>query len=101
MKKTSAQESTPSPKAKNLSRDINANPGGVFMSMALDMSWKLAIVVVVPIVFGNYLDNHIKGAHQLFLILGFILAFCLTLVVMYTTTQEANLLTKDIKKAKK
>jgi F0F1-type ATP synthase assembly protein I len=45
----------------------------LFFSMALDMTWQLAIVVIVPIVGGYLLDQHFRTTPWL-TILGFLVA---------------------------
>ena len=57
--------------------------------MALDMSWRLAIVVVIPIVAGFKLDEKFSTA-PLLTILGFLLAIGGTILVLRRTLQEAG-----------
>jgi len=57
--------------------------------MAIDMSWKLAIVVLVPIIGGYELDKHLKTSPA-FIIAGFLLAMAGMALVMWQTLQTAN-----------
>lgn len=65
------------------------NPQSVFVSMALDMSWRLAAVVLVPIVGGYELDSHI-GSTPLITVIGFLLAIGGVVVVMQQTVRAAG-----------
>ena len=57
--------------------------------MALDMTWRLAIVVLVPIIGGFYIDKWLDMS-PVFLITGFVLAMAGTALVMWQTMQAAN-----------
>ena len=61
----------------------------VFISLALDMSWRLAIVVLVPIIGGFKLDEAIDSMPA-FTILGFVLAMGGMALVFWYTLQNAN-----------
>ena len=61
----------------------------VFISMALDMSWRLAIAVLVPIIGGFKLDETLKTTPVL-TIVGFLLAMGGMALVMWQTLQTAN-----------
>jgi F0F1-type ATP synthase assembly protein I len=94
MPKTKAPTKTQSPqtsddKTQHSEVDPAPNPTTVFVSMALDMSWRLAIVVLLPIIAGFKLDEHFKLT-PLLTITGFLLAMAGTAIVMWTTLQEAN-----------
>jgi F0F1-type ATP synthase assembly protein I len=76
--------------AKNSSKVENTtSPSGVFIGMALDMSWRLAIAVLVPIIGGFELDNQFETSPFLF-ILGFVLAMAGMYLVMKQTVKTAN-----------
>jgi F0F1-type ATP synthase assembly protein I len=60
-----------------------------FMSSALNMSWRLAVTVVVPIVAGVKLDEHFKSAPSLTL-LGFMIAAVAGCVAVWGTIKELN-----------
>jgi F0F1-type ATP synthase assembly protein I len=79
----------------------------VFISMALDMTWRLAVVVLVPIIGGFYLDQWLNMT-PVFTITGFFLAMAGIAVVFWQTLQTANTVeipkgsdTKAAKKPKK
>lgn len=61
----------------------------IFVTMALDMSWRLAIVVLVPIIGGFELDQWLDTTPVL-TIVGFILAMGGMGLVMWQTLQAAN-----------
>lgn len=66
-----------------------------FMMAALNMSWQLAIVVLVPLLFGSWLDTHF-GMSPFGIIVGFILAMVgLSLVVM----RQLKLVTPQVTQA--
>lgn len=90
MKQSSAPLSTPNP-AKG---EVKQNPDGVnqrrlFLVAVLDMSWQLAIVVLVPIIAGVELDKKF-GTGNTLLFVGLGLAVVLSTVVMWRTIQAAN-----------
>lgn len=57
--------------------------------MALDMTWRLAIVVLVPIIGGFQLDKALDTS-PVFFISGFVLAMTGMGLVMWRTVQAAN-----------
>lgn len=61
----------------------------VFISMALSMTWRLAIVVLVPIVGGYYLDQWLNMT-PVFTITGFFLAMAGIGLVFWQIMQSAN-----------
>lgn len=74
----------------------------LFFSMGLDMSWRLALSVLIPIIGGVELDKHLKTAPA-FLIAGFVFATLLAIVTIRRTLKLANQLpfaeiTKGMKK---
>lgn len=76
--------------AKNSSKVEQAkSPSGVFVGMALDMSWRLAVVVLVPIIGGFYLDKAFATS-PLLTIVGFVLAMAGMALVMKQTVDAAN-----------
>ena len=75
----------------------------LFFSMGLDMSWRLALSVLIPIIGGAALDNHFQTGH-IYLIAGFVVAVALAIVTIRRTLKLANNLpfaelTKGMKKA--
>jgi len=93
MNQTKAPKSTPSPN-KGVARNTtkvgqNDNPTAVFYSMALDMSWRLAVVVLVPIIGGFELDNALNTSPYL-TIVGFFLAMAGMYMVLKRTLAVVN-----------
>jgi len=62
---------------------------GQFLNMALNMSWQLAVVVLVPILAGVRLDKAF-GASELYTLLGLGVALVGSVAVMWRTLQAAN-----------
>lgn len=81
MSKRSAPKATPTPVKSEVKPKTSASQKAVFFGAALDMSWQLAVVVLVPIVGGFELDRHLHTSPFL-TILGFVLAMLGTFVVM-------------------
>lgn len=71
---------------------VGKSPSSLFISMALDMSWRLAIVVLVPIVGGFKLDETLNMTPAL-TIIGFFLAMTGMGLVMWSSLQKANRIT--------
>ena len=71
----------------------------IFISLTLDMSWRLAIVVLVPIIGGFYLDRWL-GTSPVFMITGFVAAMVGMGLVMWQTMQTANQIQSPKKGAK-
>ena len=69
----------------------------VFIGMALDMSWRLALVVLIPIIAGFKLDETFNTS-PLLIIVGFLMAMGGVALVMWRTVQAADEVT--IPKAK-
>ncbi len=64
-------------------------PGKDLLMASLDMSWRLAIVVLVPIVGGFYIDKALEML-PVFTIVGFFVAMAGTAYVMWRTLKEYN-----------
>lgn len=80
MEKTAARSTQPSVKHGVKAKSEKT----IFLLAALDMSWRLAFVVLVPIIGGFELDKH-TGATPVLTIVGFILAMAgLYAVLKYT-----------------
>jgi Putative F0F1-ATPase subunit Ca2+/Mg2+ transporter len=62
---------------------------GLFLSMLLNMSWQLAIVVLVPILAGVRLDKAF-GTGNVYTFVGLGLALIGSIVVMWRAMQVAN-----------
>ena len=87
MKQTKALRSTPSP----ANRSENQNQVGhknairmMFVGAVLDLTWQMAIVVLVPIIGGYELDKALKTSPAL-IIIGFVLAMAGTFLVLRRT----------------
>ena len=66
-----------------------SNPRQDFVIAALDMSWQLAIVVLVPVLVGVQLDKML-GTSYICTFVGLALAFVGSGVVMWRAQQRAN-----------
>lgn len=77
MSKTTAPKPTPSPTRDQSQSDTavgsNKNPRTEFYAATLNMSWQLALVVLVPVLGGFALDQKLNSA-PLLTILGFVVA---------------------------
>lgn len=74
---------------KHASKNDQApDPKRAFVTTALDMSWKLAIVVLVPVLAGVQLDKMFGTSFITFI--GLALAFAGSGVVMWRAMQAAN-----------
>ncbi len=84
---------TPSPKPAANNSQVTVgkpeDPQSVFVGMALDMSWRLAAVVLVPIIGGYELDSHL-GTTPFITVVGFLVAIGGVIVVMRQTVKAAN-----------
>jgi hypothetical protein len=90
MKQTKAPKSTPSPRKVKQSKEVDKgqNPTSVFISLALDMSWKLAVVVLLPIIAGSVLTNRYNT--EWYLLGGIAIALIMAVVVVYQSYGIAN-----------
>ncbi|HET7060523.1 MAG TPA: AtpZ/AtpI family protein [Candidatus Saccharimonadales bacterium] len=93
MTETKTPETTPSPTSATRSSQVTVgkpeNPQSVFVGMALDMSWRLAVAVLVPIIGGFELDSHL-GTTPLLTVIGFLVAIAGVVIVMRQTVRTAN-----------
>lgn len=93
MKKTKAPQATASPKVSGVNIDKadrnDRRPGTVFFLATMDMTWQLALVVLIPIVGGYELDKHFKLTPTL-TIIGFVLAMIGTFAVIKRTLATYN-----------
>jgi F0F1-type ATP synthase assembly protein I len=93
MKQTTAPRQTPSPnggETKPIAKPSRSeNPRSEFFIAAANMSWQLAIVVLVPIVGGFKLDQKLDTSPWL-VIIGFVVAMAGTGLVIWQTLQAAN-----------
>ncbi|HET9174338.1 MAG TPA: AtpZ/AtpI family protein [Candidatus Saccharimonadales bacterium] len=77
---------------KNEEQRKSGTPTSLFFSMGLDMSWRLALSVLVPLVGGAELDKHFKTT-PILLILGFLIAIGLSIVTIRRTLKLTNNIT--------
>lgn len=93
MKQTTAPESTPSPSALQAQPhgrgDKKVSASSRFITMALDMSWRLALVVLIPIIGGYELDQRLDMT-PLLTITGFLLAMGGMALVLWRMLQQAG-----------
>jgi F0F1-type ATP synthase assembly protein I len=73
---------------------MTKGPSSIFISMALDMSWRLAVAVLVPMVGGYELDQKLNSSPVL-TIIGFVLAMLGFALVLWRTFVAANAATGD------
>jgi F0F1-type ATP synthase assembly protein I len=64
-------------------------PGNQFIGASLDMLWKLAIVVLIPIVGGYKIDSHFNSV-PLWTVVGFVIAMIGTTIIIKKTMDEFN-----------
>ncbi|HSX37162.1 MAG TPA: AtpZ/AtpI family protein [Patescibacteria group bacterium] len=79
----------PTDRAKPAKDAMGSAGRSVFVSAALDMSWKLAVAVLVPLLVGVQLDKKLNSA-PLYTLVGLVLAFAGSAVVMWRAMQAAN-----------
>lgn len=89
MSKSPTPVSTPTPnKGEVKPQNAAANQRSVFVGAVLDMSWRLAIVVLVPVLLGAELDKKFNSSVYVFV--GLALAVVGSIAVLWRTMQEAN-----------
>lgn len=81
---------------RTTSSKVDKSPSSVFIGMALDMTWRLAFVILLPIVGGFKLDQAL-GMTPVLTILGFLVAMIGMGLVMWSTLQKANKTTSQEK----
>ena len=91
MSKSAAQQSTPPSFRGDTESGTTRNQRADFLVMVANMSWQLAVVVLVPVVGGVQLDKVFKTSPVL-LFVGLALALVGTVLVMWRTMQVANTL---------
>lgn len=87
-KPTRSSERANNTSANDQSKET-ANQRGVFVSMALTMSWQLALVILVPIIAGVRLDKVFSTGETL-TFAGLGVAVLGSVAVMWRTLQVAN-----------
>ena len=87
--KTTAVSSTSTATPPTARSGQTANSKSVFVMLALEMSWKLAITVLVPIIAGVYIDRA-ADTGNLFLFIGLGLAVVGSSAVLWGMMKKAN-----------
>jgi uncharacterized membrane protein YjfL (UPF0719 family) len=85
---TPKKETSPAPGEKK-EPVTNAEVRSVFIAAALSMGWQLAVVVVVPIVGGYELDQHLHTSSA-WEIVGFVVALLGFFVVVRQQLSDLN-----------
>ncbi len=86
MTKTTISATTP-----HATKDYDTNPSGIVIGLTVSMSWQLALVVLIPIVGGHMLDNHLHPkATPTYTLLGLLVAIVGMIIVIRRTLQELN-----------
>ncbi len=68
-----------------------ANPQSIVVGLTLSMSWQLASVVLIPVVGGHILDNHLHPhATPIYTLVGLLLAIVGMIMVVRRTLKELN-----------
>lgn len=93
MKKSKGPQATPSPKVSGANNDFVdidlKSPTAVFFLAVLDMTWQMALVVLIPIIGGFELDKHFNLT-PLLTIIGFVLAMTGTYFVIKRSLAAYN-----------
>lgn len=90
MSEYTAPNATPARPGKTKSSQVaGKSPAGQFVTLALDMTWRLAVVVLLPILGGVWID-HRFATSPVGIIVGFALAMVSTAVVLWQAMQTAN-----------
>ena len=68
-----------------------------FIGATINLSWRLAVTVLVPIIFGLYLDKRFDASPS-YTITGFMLAVVLGCMAVWSTVKEVNQMQADADK---
>lgn len=71
-----------------------------FIGAALNLSWRLALTVLIPLLIGIQLDKKFTDDHS-FTLAGFMLAIVFGCMAVWATVKEVNQLQADEEKEKK
>jgi len=85
----STKPATQTPTSLKSGKQIQRSSGNQFVLMALAMSWKLALVVMIPVIGGALLDRRLDSFH-VFLFVGLAVAVLGSVLVMWQAMQAAN-----------
>jgi F0F1-type ATP synthase assembly protein I len=69
-------------------------------AIALNMSWQLLVVVVLPVLAGHWLDGHFRQS-PVWTVVGLVLSIIGMLVVVRSTIRELNEVMNETKEGKK
>ncbi|MEO6761465.1 MAG: AtpZ/AtpI family protein [Candidatus Saccharimonadales bacterium] len=69
--------------------DESVRQRNLFLTMAIDMSWRLAVSVLIPVIGGHYLDEHFNKT-PLLTLLGMVVALALSAAVIWRALKMAN-----------
>ncbi len=89
VKKTSSKLQSAEAEKKQTKFEQEMYQRNLFLSMALNMTWQLALVVLIPIVGGFKLDEHFNTS-PLYTIIGIVIAFGGVVAVLRRVVTEAN-----------
>lgn len=104
MTKTTAPKKTPSP--TDGGQEPAVDPAQValartqFLSAILDLTWKLALVVLVPLLLGSYLDS-VLDLYPVLTLVGFAIAIIGMVLVVWRQVKELDPNKKSIGGTKK
>ncbi len=96
MSQTKSPDMTRSPISREIKHnqvDKSKSQSAIFISLALDMTWRLAFVVLIPIVGGYELDKKLNSAPG-FLILGLVISTAGVILVLKRTLKVVEKRTK-------
>ena len=80
---------TVDPVEDEIDKATRALAGQKFMGATLNMGWRLAITVVIPIVGGVKIDEHFKSSPS-YTLVGLMLACVAGCVAVWSTVKEVN-----------
>ncbi|HEX5447627.1 MAG TPA: hypothetical protein VFW90_00240 [Candidatus Saccharimonadales bacterium] len=83
------KEVRPSATVGEIKSGKSRSNGVILVIAALDMSWRLALVVLVPIIAGFELDKHL-GIGPALTITGFLIAMVGVYVILKSTVDSIN-----------
>lgn len=91
--KTTPKKKTSAAKSEEKPAPGTAELKSIFISTALNMGWQLAVVVLIPIIGGFYLDRHFNTS-PILEICGFILAAAGFFIVLRRQLQDLDEINK-------
>ncbi len=73
----------------NQKKTLKDQSKAIFYASTLDMSWRLAIVFLVPFFLGFFIDNHFKTS-PLWTLVGLVIGIILSVVVVLQSFKKIN-----------